>query len=95
VKYNPADIEELLFTHPAIELAAIVPMPDPVLGEKACCFVQLKPDQSLTLDQVTAFLADKNVSKNKWPEWLETVDEMPLTPTRKIIKGRLAEHLDG
>ncbi len=95
VKYNPADIEELLFTHPSIELAAIVPVPDPVLGEKACCFVQLKPDQSLTLGQVTAFLEQKNVSKNKWPERLEMVDEMPLTPTRKIIKGRLAERLDG
>ena len=89
VKYNPADIEEIIFTHPKVAMTAIVPMPDPVLGERACCFVQLAPGEEMELTDITAYLHAQNVSKNKWPERLEVVDEMPLTPTRKVIKGRL------
>ena len=43
VKFNPRDIEDLLDAHPKILQSAIVPMPDPVLGERACCFVTLRP----------------------------------------------------
>lgn len=93
VKYNPADIEEIIFTHPKVELTAIIPMADSVLGEKACCFVQPIIGQKIDLEELTTFLARKKVSKNKWPERLELIDEMPLTPTRKVIKGKLAEHL--
>ena len=42
VKFNPAEVEVLLDSHPKILQSAIVPMPDPVLGEKACAFVTLK-----------------------------------------------------
>ena len=39
VKYNPRDIEDLLAAHPQVDMAAIVPIPDPVLGERACCCI--------------------------------------------------------
>ena len=95
IKYNPSDIEELLLLHPAIDQAAIVPMKDDVLGERACCFAVLKADaEAPALADICAYLEDHNVSKYKWPERLEFVPEMPLTPTRKIIKGRLAALLD-
>jgi len=90
VKYNPADIEALLLRHDNIDQAAIVPMPDEVLGERACCFVVTAGAVELSLEEVCAYLEAENVTKLKWPERLEIVDEMPLTPTRKIIKGRLA-----
>ena len=93
VKYNPADIEEIIFTHPKVAVTAIVPVPDSKLGERACCFVQLIPGKTTSLDEITEFLAKKNVSKNKWPERLEIVDDMPLTPTRKVIKGKLVAML--
>ena len=92
IKYNPSDIEELLLQHPAIDQAAIVPMKDEVLGERACCFAVLNAGEDIPdLANICAFLNDRNVSKYKWPERLEFVEEMPLTPTRKIIKGRLAK----
>jgi cyclohexanecarboxylate-CoA ligase/acyl-CoA synthetase len=93
VKFNPLDVETLLLGHPAVDQAAIVPMPDPVLGEKACLFVTLKPGATLTLGEVTGWLGAAQVSKVKWPERLEIVDAMPLTPTRKIMKGQLAKRL--
>ena len=65
-------------------------MPDPVLGEKACCFVVLRPGVSgVTLAELVAYLAERNIAKMKFPERLVVVNEMPLTPTRKVIKGRL------
>jgi cyclohexanecarboxylate-CoA ligase len=93
IKINPADIEGLIDEHPAVVMSAIAPMPDEVMGEKACLFVQLQPGASLTLPQVQDYLASKNVAKLKWPERLEVVEAMPMTPTRKIIKGQLVAGL--
>jgi non-ribosomal peptide synthetase component E (peptide arylation enzyme) len=65
-------------------------MPDPVLGEKACAFIVLKnPEHSLGLRDVVDYLLDMQIAKNKLPERLVVIPEMPLTPTRKIIKGKL------
>jgi acyl-CoA synthetase (AMP-forming)/AMP-acid ligase II len=90
VKFNPADVEVLLDAHPQILQSAIVPMPDPVLGEKACAFITLKPGSAApSLDEVVNYLLAKEIAKNKLPERLVVIPEMPLTPTRKIIKGRL------
>ena len=90
VKINPAEVEALLDAHPKILQSAIVPMPDPVLGEKACAFVVLRnPADGLTLKEAAAYLLGKNIAKYKLPEKLVVVAEMPLTPTRKVIKGRL------
>jgi acyl-CoA synthetase (AMP-forming)/AMP-acid ligase II len=91
VKFNPRDIEDLLDGHPAIGQSAIVPMPDAVLGEKACAFVTLAADaEAPTLEALVDYLLQHKIAKNKLPERLVVIDEMPLTPTRKIIKGRLA-----
>ena len=90
VKYNPIDIEELLAGHPKILHVAIAPVPDDVLGERACCFVTVaSPDTEVSLSELCDYLLENKIAKNKLPEFLEIVDEMPLTPTRKIIKGRL------
>ena len=90
VKFNPADVEALLDAHPQILQSAIVPMADAVLGEKACAFVTLKPGASEpTLDELADYLLAKQIAKNKLPERLVVIPEMPLTPTRKIIKSRL------
>ena len=94
VKFNPVDVENLMAGHPAVAEAAVVPMPDPVLGEKACLFVTLRPGASLQLDEVQRFLEERKVSKLKWPERLEIISAMPLTPTRKVIKGQLAKLFD-
>ena len=93
VKFNPADIEALIDRHAAVLQCAIAPLPDPVMGERACCFAVLKPDASLTLDDIRAWLTQHEIGKTKWPERLEIVSEMPLTPTRKIKKGDLVRVL--
>ena len=90
VKFNPAEVEMLLDSHPKILQSAIVPMPDPVLGEKACAVRDLENfDRKFRCEEIVAYLLEKNIAKNKLPEKLVVVAEMPLTPTRKIIKGKL------
>ena len=93
VKYNPRDIEDLLAAHPRVDMAAIVPVPDPVLGERACCCITVAGGPAPTLEDLCAYLDRNGVSKTRWPERLEVVDAMPLTATRKIIKGKLIERL--
>ncbi len=94
VKYNPRDVEDLLDAHPGVLQSAIVPVPDPVVGEKACCFIVPRPGGNApALEELCAYLLERGIAKYKLPERLEAVAEMPLTPTRKIIKGRLVELL--
>ena len=94
VKLNPSDVEALIDQHEAVLQSAIVPMPDPVLGEKACCCVVLKPGQTLNLDDLCAWLERQGVAKFKWPERLVPIEAMPMTPTRKIIKGALVKMIE-
>lgn len=89
IKINPADVEAAIARMPAVQQCAIAPIPDPVLGERACAYVVLKPGAALTLPEVTGWLATLGIGKVKWPERLEIIADMPLTPTRKVIKARL------
>ena len=74
-------------------MAAIVPVPDPVLGERACCCITVAGDPAPTLEAICAYLDENGVAKVGWPERLEVFDAMPLTATRKIIKGKLIQRL--
>jgi len=93
VKINPSDVEALIDRHEAVVQSAIIPMPDPILGERACCFVVLKPGMTLSVDALCAWLERQGVARLKWPERLVPIAEMPITPTRKVIKGALARLL--
>ncbi len=95
VKFNPAEVEAIIASHPGrwCKAATIAPLPDAVLGERAACFVMLHDRAALSLDELTKFLAERNVAKFMWPEYLEIVAEMPMTPTRKVIKPELVRRL--
>jgi len=93
VKINPVDVELAMNTHPAVIQSAIVPVPDPILAERACLVLVMAPGKTLTLDDVRAYLAEQGIAKMRWPERLELVDAMPMTASRKIIKGKLIEQL--
>lgn len=89
VKYNPQEVELLIEQLPAVMQCAIAPIADARLGERACCYAVLRPDTQLSLDELCAFLESQNIAKYKWPERLEILASMPMTATRKIIKGQL------
>lgn len=93
VKYNPRDIEDIVAEHPRVAMVAIIPMPDAVLGEKACCFIVPRGNEVPELDDLCGFLIERGIAKHKLPERLIVLDDMPMNPTRKIIKGKLRDFL--
>ena len=93
VKYNPIDVEQVIDRMDEVERSAIVPYHDDVLGERGCVFVVISPGASVSLNDITSTLDGAGIAKFKWPERLEFIDDMPLTPTQKIMRGRLAARL--
>ncbi|HKA13900.1 MAG TPA: class I adenylate-forming enzyme family protein [Myxococcota bacterium] len=84
-------VEAAVMSHPAVALAAAVPVPDPVFGERVCAVVELHPDAALTLDALVAHLRAQGVSVESWPERLLVFDELPRSSGGKIAKGALRE----
>jgi 2,3-dihydroxybenzoate-AMP ligase len=89
-KVSAEEVELLLLQHPGIEQAAVVAMPDPRLGERACAFL-IATSEALTLEDVRAHLNTLGVAKYKWPERLEWVTELPRSKVNKVDKKALRE----
>lgn len=85
------EIENLLFRHPAIASVAVVGYPDARLGERICAFVAVKPGASFSFADMTAYLEGQQVARQYFPERLETVEDLPRTPSGKIQKFKLRE----
>jgi acyl-CoA synthetase len=86
---SAAVVEDLVTTHPVVALAAAVPMPDPLFGERVCVFVELRQGESLTLTELIDFLGGAGASKENYPEHLVVMDELPRSSGGKVAKGRL------
>ncbi|MBT3362273.1 MAG: acyl--CoA ligase [Chloroflexi bacterium] len=92
----PAEVESLLITHPSIMNVAVVPMPDNVMGEKACAYVVCKPGKDITFEDITSFMLEKKCAKYKLPERLEVVDNFPMSGDgQKVMKRQLTEEVTG
>lgn len=92
-KISAEEIENLILRHPAVQNVACVPMPDPVLGERMCAYVILRPGRSLALGELTSFLANEEIARHKLPERLEIVEDFPLSPFGKVSKKDLTERI--
>ena len=92
-KISAEEVENLILGHPAVLNVACVPVPDPVLGERMCACVLLRPGGRLTLPELTEFLLAEEMAKHKLPEQLAVLDALPLSPVGKVAKKRLAEML--
>ncbi|MBL8288641.1 MAG: AMP-binding protein [Rubrivivax sp.] len=90
-KISCEEVENLMFRHPAVHQAALVAMPDPVFGEKACAFVVCKPGTALALAELVAFLKAQHIASFKLPERLEVVDALPTSLVGKVLKRQLRE----
>ena len=91
---SSVEVESILLRHPLIRDAAVVSMPDPRLGERSCAYVMLyDPAATLTLDDLRAFFAERNVAKYKDPERLEIVSSIPRNPSGKIRKFLLRKDI--
>jgi acyl-CoA synthetase (AMP-forming)/AMP-acid ligase II len=95
--YNvyPAEVEAQVAAHPAVAEAAVVPRPDPVMGEIGVAVVVPRdPANPPTLESLRSFLSGR-VASYKRPEAVRVVEALPLTPMQKLDRRALAAHEAG
>ncbi|GAA1040690.1 long-chain fatty acid--CoA ligase [Virgisporangium ochraceum] len=88
--YNvyPREVEEVLYSHPAVAQAAVVGIPHVRLGEEVKAFVALKPGESVAAEDLVAYCRDR-MAAYKYPRTVEIRDGLPVTGAGKIAKLRL------
>jgi fatty-acyl-CoA synthase len=95
----PREIEEFLFTHPAVEQASVVGVPDPKYGEELCAWIKLNVGYSATPDGAKQLMTDEDIrqfcrsslAKYKVPRYVKFVTAFPQTVTGKIRKFKIRE----
>ena len=91
---SAAEVEQLLAHMPGVAEVAVVAAPDERLGEHGCAFFRMQPgNDPPDLDSVRAHLAAAGLARQKWPEELRVVDELPRTASGKVQKFVLRERL--
>ena len=86
---DPAVIEQPLYAHPAVQLAAAVGRPDGYAGELPVAYVQLKPDQQAAEAELLTYLDQHIGERAAMPKAVVVIDQMPMTAVGKIYKPEL------
>jgi acyl-CoA synthetase (AMP-forming)/AMP-acid ligase II len=86
---SPKEVEDVLFSHPAVAEVAIVAMPSPTTGEKGCAFVIPRAGQTVDLAEIRRFLDGAGLARQKFPEHVVLVDDLPRVPSGKVRKDVL------
>ncbi len=84
----PVEIEEILYKHEAVDLAAVIGVTDEKWGEVGKAFVTLKQEKSLTVEELRNYLIE-NLARYKVPKYIEIKDNLPLSAAGKILKREL------
>ena len=91
---SAAEVEQLLAHMKGVAEVAVVAAPDERLGEHGCAFFRMQPgNDAPDLESVRSHLAAAGLARQKWPEELRVVDELPRTPSGKVQKFVLREKL--
>ncbi|KEO56393.1 AMP-binding protein [Thioclava pacifica] len=94
-RVGPAEIEDCLISHPAVQMAGVVGQPDPLRGEIVAAFVTLCPgySETATLREDLAQHVRARLAKYEYPRAIYVIDDMPVTTTGKIIRNALRARL--
>jgi fatty-acyl-CoA synthase len=88
----PREIEEFLFTHPAVEQSAVVGVPDPKYGEELCAWIKLKQGAAVAEEEIRDFCRSK-LARYKVPRYIRFIESFPQTVTGKIQKFKIRERM--
>jgi non-ribosomal peptide synthetase component E (peptide arylation enzyme) len=89
------ELEDLLYRHPKVEDVAVIGLPDPDTGERACAVVvSAGAGNPVTLGEIAGFLKAEGLMLQKLPERLEFIDELPRNPTGKVLKHELRQRFE-
>ncbi len=87
-KVWPREVEDVLYTHPAVREAAVVGVKDAYRGETVKAVISLKPGRQATAAEIIEFCRTR-MAAYKYPRLVEITDELPKTPTGKILRREL------
>ena len=87
-KVWPREVEDVLYTHPAVREAAVVGKPHPYRGETVKAYVSLRPGAEVTPDELAAYCADR-LAAYKYPREVDILPELPKTTSGKILRREL------
>jgi long-chain acyl-CoA synthetase len=87
-KVWPREVEDVLYTHPAVREAAVVGVPDAYRGESVKAFVSLRPGASTDGAELSAYCAER-LAAYKYPREVEVLPELPKTTSGKILRREL------
>jgi 2,3-dihydroxybenzoate-AMP ligase/mycobactin salicyl-AMP ligase len=90
---SATEIERLITRHPEVAAVAVIPVPDPLMGERVCAYIQPKPGAHLTFERIISFLKEQRASVLQLPERIEFIDAMPYTGAQKTDKRRLQQDI--
>jgi cyclohexanecarboxylate-CoA ligase len=85
------EVEDLLYTHPAVADVAVIGLPDPNTGERACAVVAVQEGATFGFEEMVEFLRGQDLRVQAIPEQLEVVQTVPRNPAGKILKHTLRE----
>jgi len=90
------EVEDVLYTHPAVADVAVIGLRDPELGERCCAVLVLREaSAALTTADVTGFCRVAGLANQKIPQQVEIVDELPRNASGKVLKYRLQKRYEG
>ncbi len=87
-KVWPREVEDVLYTHPAVREAAVVGVADSYRGETVKAVISLRPGTSATQEEIIAFCKER-MAAYKYPRTVEIIDDLPKTVTGKILRREL------
>ena len=87
-KVWPREVEDVLYTHPAVREAAVIGIPDEYRGESVKAVLSLKPGASVTAEEIVEFCKSR-MAAYKYPRKVEFLPELPKTVTGKILRREL------
>ena len=86
----PREIEEFIYTHPKVKDVQVVGVPSEKYGEEVMAFIQIKPGNSITEEELKEYCREK-IARYKIPKYIAFVDDYPITASGKIQKYKLRE----
>ncbi|UCF95210.1 MAG: AMP-binding protein, partial [Desulfobacterales bacterium] len=86
----PRDVEDILFNHPKVALAAVVGVQDPKSGETVKAFIQLKPGETATEEEIRAYCKE-NMAGYKRPKIIEFRENLPVSNVGKVLRRVLRD----
>ena len=86
----PKEIEEFIYTHPAVRDVQVIGVPDKKYGEEAMACIILKEGEHMTVEEMNDYIMS-HMARHKVPKYIEFVDSFPMNAAGKILKYKMRE----